>query len=226
MLRRLAIAAALLLLVALVAGAWVWNQATALPDWAEEEPPTALVDPQGAHGPGAPADPDDVAPPPLRWSVPEAGGSPADPPAQAAPKKSRKRELRNFHLHAADRNRVIRKAVRTSRATYEDGKLEAGVVIVPGEIDVKSMPAKDRALVQRALRSFPGLKGKRVYVALEDEPKVVKGVLQLGPDTQIRVGELRYPLSAFARKLGVSAAEIRKQVNRELRRLDARPPQD
>lgn len=213
MLRRLVLAALILAFVGAGAVYWLWRQATALPEWHQEMP---VPDSPALDGSSP-----DGAPPPLRWTAaPDAD----PPPGRKQAERPRQRELRNFHLHARDRNRVLQKAVASSRATYEDGTLEAGVVLVPENIELDALSRKDRALVERALKSFPGLSGRRVYLALEDEPKVVDGVLQLSNETQIRVGELRYPLSAFAKKIGVRPDVVRRQINRELRRLEVRPP--
>jgi hypothetical protein len=63
-----------------------------------------------------------------------------------------------------------------------------------------------------------------VYVGIEDTPVVRDGVLQLGDAPKLRVGRLRYDLDSAAEKLGMSAADLRREFDRELRRMRVTPP--
>lgn len=210
MLRRLAV----VVLVLLVAGgawlAYTFHQATALPDW---------YDPADLAQEEAPASE-------IGWVVVPEAGERAQPPTTEvpAPKRAKRRVLRNFHLRSAAKNPAARKAVRASRAVYEDGRLEAGLVINVSEIDRGKLKKADREFYERALEAFPSLKNRDVYVGIEDEPSTADGYLQLGPDTQVRIGDLRYSLNRVARKLGLSRAKVRKQINAEFVRLKLTDP--
>lgn len=223
MLRRIAIAVAVLAVLAGVALVHTWRQATALPQWAvEDEAGVDDTQPQTAT-PGE----DAPLPPAAVWVE-----VPADPDATPAPEASagaepeppKRRELRNFHLRSAAKNVVAAKAIRKSRAVYDDGKLEAGVIVNLSKIPRKKLKPEDRKLLDRAFRAFPALRERSVYVGIEDEPVSRRGYLQLGRKTVVRVGKLRYPMAKVARKLGIDAAQVRKQLNRELRRLKVTDP--
>ncbi|MEE9382296.1 MAG: hypothetical protein V3V08_02655 [Nannocystaceae bacterium] len=210
---------------------YLWSQATALPDWYAAEDRSPKDQDAGGRGEGvAPSGelvweelalPQEGAlSPPLGVAPHEVGqGAPAKPVRKKVP-----RRLQNFHLHATAKNPALRRAVQASRADYRDGTLTAGVVINLSKIPDTTLSSADRKTFKNALRSFPGLRGRAVYVGLEDRPVTKNGFFQLGPATRVHIGKLDYPLSKVAARLGLREASIRKQINRELRRLKVRDP--
>jgi hypothetical protein len=227
-LRKLIIAVAAVLMLVIGVGAYLWREATALPDWYTEAGPAAL-DEYAAE---------DVAdaPPPVWVPAIEQGDTPVEPStvadpavAQEAPSKSaspertRKRrntarhELRGFHRRGTKSDG--RSAVKVSRAIYEDGRFQAGVVVDLSRIPKDKLVARDRELYDRAVDQFPGITKRDVYIGIEDRPVSADGVLQLGPAPEVRVGNLRYPLDTAARKIGMSPAELRRELDLELHRL-------
>ncbi len=241
MLRKIAIGVGITVLVLLVAAvgsaAYLWRQATAMPEWADEA--MAELD---ADTEGAPVDPgwvevddgvdwDEVAP---RPAPPEPGmsqGSPPGSPQVEAPEASRKpkkssgtRQMRNFHLRTASQDKALRKATRASRAVYEDGTLEAGFIIDMGRLKREDLKEKNRPMYDRALKVFPPLRGTKVYIAIIDEPVSEGGYLQLGDKTRVKIGNLDYSLPTAARRLGLSPKKVTTEINRELRRLKVTDP--
>lgn len=165
----------------------------------------------------------------LSWHVvPAAESAVAPTPNEgesAAPEKSARRVMKNFHLRTHVSNPAARKAFRASRATYEDGHLEAGVIFNASKVPLAELNAKDRRFFERLTDAFPAVAERDVYVALEDEPTVAEdGILQLGPNPKVRVGKLSYSLAAVAKKLGISTAAARRDINREFRRMKVTDP--
>lgn len=249
--RKLAIAAAVLLALVLVAGgvlAYVWNQATALPDWYTEgdlddfsgepsdsdgPPPRSqwiALDEQGnrLREPDAPPE---LVPGPSPLYLPEATRDDATARrtydyAEAAPAprvrpprtgpKAKRHELRGFHRQVKGKPSP---AVRASRAVFEDGRLEIGVILDLQQLPVEKLKPRDRARYERAVESFPGVLDRDVWVGVEDEPISVGGYLALSPEAEVRVGKLRYSLANAAKRMGMTPVELRLELNRELRRL-------
>lgn len=215
MLKKLLIGLAVLLLAVGGVAYWFWHQATALPEWYAE------IDDADASEP-APTGP-------LQWAVvPDAESDKAAPKSAEAPQKPKRvrREIRDFHMRAHVKNPAARKAFRASRATYEDGRLEAGVIVNAGKVPQKELSKKDKGFFERLIKAFPSLADRDVYVALEDEPIVAPdGILQLGPNPKVRVGNLSYSLAQVAKKLGVSTKAVRKDINAELRRMKVMDPE-
>ena len=248
--KRLAIAGAVLLVLLLVGAgvaAYLWNQATALPEWYTEGNASEYVgDPAlDSDVPGAPSQwmafdeqgnrLPDAEPEPgamLAWP-PEAGPPPVDMPrryydyAEApAPPPTKPRaprsgpkpdryEMRGFHQHVPRPS----PAVRASRAVYEDGRLEIGVILDLQRLPVDRLRPRDRARYENAIANFPGIMERDIWVGVDDEPLTVGGYLALSPDAEVRVGKLTYSLDGAAERLGMTPVELRLEVNRMLRRL-------
>lgn len=242
--KKLAIAGAILLgllLIAVGSLAYLWNQATALPEWYTEGNIEDFA--------GEPSD-SDGPPPPSHWIAlddrgnvlpdpePEPGFfAPAPAPAEAAPRryydysepapaprvrkprtgpKPERYELRGFHQQGV---RKPSPAVRASRAVYEGGRLEIGVILDLERLPVDKLKPRERARYERAVESFPGVMDRDVWVGVEDEPISVGGYLALSPDAEVRVGKLKYSLADAAKRMGMTPVEMRMELNRELRRL-------
>lgn len=250
MLRKVAIGFGIVLLVLLVTavgtGAYLWRQATAMPEWADE----AMAEVE-ADTDGAPVDPgwvemdgddgedwDSVAPPAVQPEPALSQGGPPRPAQGPAPETRKKktgkkgtgsRQMRNFHLRTASQDKALRKATRASRAVYQDGTLEAGFVLDMSRLSREDLKEKNRPMYDRALKVFPPLRGTKVYIAIVDQPVSDGGYLQLGHGTRVKIGNLDYSLPSAARRLGLSPKKVKKEINRELRRLkvtdpDAPPP--
>lgn len=247
--RRLAIAAAALLAVGLVVVGvlgYVWTQATALPEWYTEADPLEYAgegegDPSG--GPAAPPQwiafdeqgnrlPDGEDDPAHPVIALETAPPPATPrrhdsydrqqPAPPRPRAARmgpapkRHELRGFHRSGKGRPSP---AVRASRAVYEDGHLEIGVILDLQRLPKDELKPRDRARYDRAVERFPGIMERDIWVGVEDEPLRVGGYLALSPSAEVRVGKLRYSLDGAAKRLGMTPIELRLELNRALRRL-------
>jgi hypothetical protein len=231
--RILLIGAAVLLLAGGGAIYGLWHAATSLPDWYVASRPTATAP---TSGPGSqtwdenawevlssPEEPEAAGERTDRSPEPEASYGVASGPASSRPRP--RHVLRNFHVRATVQNPAWRPAVRASRATYHQGRLEAGLVVNLSRLRLEGLRPVDRDLVRRAAKSFPTLRDQEVYIGVEDTPTTdAEGYLQLTADTLVRVGNLRQSLASVARRLGLEPPEVRAQLNAELRRLRVRAP--
>lgn len=233
MLKKLAIALGIVLVVGAVVMFVLYRQVTALPDWAEDE-----VAEQEAMDPDAPVvweaegESDEPLPPEVAEALPpepvaqpELAPPPTPPDASAEPtppkKKAKRYVLKGFHRRGKGAGK---KAVRASKAVLENGRLEAGVVLDLSRIKDAKMSDTDRGLYEGALEAFPPLRKKNVYVGVETRPVRKDGVLQLGSRAKLRVGNVRYDLGSAASKLGMSEAGLRKALNKNLRKLGFKAP--
>ncbi len=234
MLKKIAIALGVLTLLGGIALFVLYRQATALPDWAEAEvAEQADLDPDApvvweAESEGEPVlapeleaalppDPLPLSPNPEVRTSPSAG----KPKATRSKKKAKRYVLKGFHRRGKGAGKD---AVRASKAVLENGRLEAGVVLDLARIQDAKMSDSDRGLYEGALDAFPPLRKKNVYVGVETRPVRKDGVLQLGTDAKLRVGSIRYSIGSAAKKLGMSEAGLRKNLNRHLRRLGFKDP--
>lgn len=251
MLKKVAIALVVLLLIGVGVVAYLWNQATALPDWYTQGDSTRYAgDPHDGADPLAPPrwialdeqgnrippaqsvplpPPFEGAPPPA--AVPESTPTPprAPAPVRRAPTTSpraQRHELRGFHVRRGKGGKPQRSpAVRASRAVYERGHLEIGVILDLSRLPRDKLKPKDRQRYERAVANFPGITKRDVWVGVEDEPIRVDGYLQLSTEAEVRVGTLTYSLASAAERMGMSQMQLRMEINRELRRLGLTDPE-
>ena len=202
------IAIGLLVLLLLAAGVvfYLWRQVTALPSWYTEE----LA---AAPEPSAP-EPSATAPDaPLVWK------DAADAPA------GKRKELRNFHRRAAKQDPTVAKVIKASRASFEDGALEMGVVADLRKLPDERLEASQRDLFERVRTTFPAATEREVYIGVEDpSPALAGGKIELGPAAKLKIGSLTYDLDAAAARLGTTPAALRAQFNAQTTRLGVTAP--
>jgi len=203
-LRKILIALVALILLAGAVAAYLWHEATALPEWYTEngaDPNTA----EEASG-GAVAVPVDRG-----WVAAEDGES---------------HLMRNFHTRTKKIKPALRRAIKGSRATYnpKDGRVEAGMVANLGDVREGELSADDRSFLDQATSAFPSLKERDVYIGVEGDSVIKDGVVQLGPDPKVKIGNLSYSLPDAAARLGMNEAKLRQELNAELARMGVNAP--
>jgi len=203
--KKLALVLLVLLLIAAGVLFYLWRQVTALPEWYSEEL---------AAAPGAAA----------AEAAEEA--APAKPGGALAWKESGKRkELRNFHRRAAKQDPIVARVIKASRATFEDGKLEMGVVADLRNLPNDKLDPSQRELFQKVHDNFPSATDREIYIGVEDPAPVLKdGKIELGPTAMLKVGDLTYDLDSAAARLGMAPDKLRAQFNAEARRLGVSAP--
>lgn len=202
MAKKIGIAALVVLLVVGIVLGIIWRRLTALPDW------YASADMIAEDG-SPRVDQDWVR---IPHGEPHAGGY----------------VLRNPHLRAPaepGKPAPLKQAIKQSRATYDKGDLEAGAVINLSEMDLDSLSAADREQYQETIDAFPALTGRDVYVGLEGGVEKA-GRIALGRDTKLRIGETRYSLATAAKRLGMSEAKLRENIEKELARMNVEVPRE
>lgn len=218
-----AITVGVLLLGVVGATTYFYRQATALPEWYDPDAPVAEAE-ELEVDPGAPLEWEPIGPK-APTGPRAASASPPDP--TAAPqreKRPKRRVMKNFHLKAVAKDPVLKRATRSSRAEFHDGRLEAGAVLDMERIDRDSLSDDNRDFFDRAAKAFPPLRNEQVYLALEDEPVTRDGYLQLSGNPRVKIGNLSYSLDGAARRLGMSPKKLRAEIDTELRRLKVRDP--
>lgn len=206
MLKKIGLVLLVLLLVAAGVVYYLFSRVTALPDWYTAEVAAgSAAEPEPAVTPGGA----------LQW---------VDAPSKAG-EPNKAKVLRNFHKRAAAKNPEVAKVIKSSRASFENGVLEMGVVA-----DLRNLPKdklrQDQAdFFKKVHDTFPSATDREVYIGVQDPAPVMNGGhIQLGPDAKLVVGNLSYDLDSAAGKLGMPAAALRKQFDDQIQALGVNPP--
>ncbi|MDC0671522.1 hypothetical protein [Nannocystis radixulma] len=197
--KKLAIFLLVLLLLAGGVVVYLWLQVTALPDWYTElAAESAAVPVEGPDGK-------------LQWLP--------------APEHEGRKELRNFHRKAARSAPEVKEVIKASRATFEDGKLEAGVVADLRKLPTQKMSGDQQGLFERARQAFPSLTERDVYIGVEDPSPVLKnGKIGVGPSAKVKIGKFTYSLDGAAEKLGMTPDKLRAELEKHMRDLGVEAP--
>ncbi|MEZ4382140.1 MAG: hypothetical protein R3A79_12390 [Nannocystaceae bacterium] len=195
MLRKVLIALVVLALIAGGVVAYLWYQATALPDW--------YAAPTSESAASAPAVVDQG------WVAADDGEG---------------QQMRNFHMRTQKIKPALRKAIKGSRATVKDGKVEAGLVANVGDVPEQELSANDRTFLKKATDAFPSLKERDVYIGVEGDTVIKDGKVQLGDNSKVRIGNLTYSLPDAAARLGMDEAKLRAELNAELAKMGVNAP--
>lgn len=197
--KKLAIFLLVLLLLAGGVLIYLWMQVTALPEWytelAAEDAPAAAEDASGR----------------LQW--------------QPAADGKKRQELRNFHRKAASKSPEVKAVIKASKASYEDGQLEAGVVADLRKLPREKMSGDQQGLFERARQAFPSLTERDVYIGVEDPSPVLKdGRFEVGPSARVKIGNFTYSLDGAAEKLGMTPDKLRSELGKHMRELGVAAP--
>ncbi|MBK9755244.1 MAG: hypothetical protein IPO88_17415 [Nannocystis sp.] len=207
-LKRIAVLLVLLLLIAGGVIFYLWRQVTALPEWYTAEQ-AGQAEPAAAAEATATATPDG----PLVWK---------DAPG-AAPGKHK--ELRNFHRRAAKKDPVVAKVIKASRASFNDGTLEMGVVADLRNLPHDSLRPADRELFEKLHNAFPSATDREIYIGVIDSSPVLQGgEIELGPQAELVIGNLQYGIDAAAGRMGMAPAALRKQWSSMAKNLGITAP--
>jgi len=196
-LRKILLALVVLLVLAAGVAAYLWHEATALPDW--------YTTPTGAEETvdGAPAVD-------LDW-VPAPDGE--------------SQQMRNFHTRTPKIKPAMRKGIKGSRVIYKkDGRVEAGLVANLGDVPERELSAEESSFLAQATDAFPSLKKRDVYIGVEGDTVIKDGLVQLGPEPKVKIGNLSYSLPDAATRLGMNESKLRAELNAELARMGVREP--
>ena len=107
----------------------------------------------------------------------------------------------------------VREITQGLRASLEDDRLQAGLLVNPSELPLEDLPPDAQQTLQPALNALPLLEDQEFYVGITGSPRVENGQLVWGDDTRFQIGRLRLSLAEAARLAGISPAELTERIN-------------
>ncbi|MBK4732704.1 hypothetical protein JJD41_22965 [Oxynema sp. CENA135] len=230
--KKIAIAAFIALIAGFSLSYYYWRQVTTLPDWYENDRPNSaqavnLSDRQAIAAAQARIDlkiADEIA-------RPSAAETPSAPPRTASRNPFDRsipirldldnREFNDLLVSSLNETSGIAPflpATEAFKAEVKAGKVEAGAVVDLGAISVDALTPSERKIYDRALTTFPFLKDRKVYMALQGQPQVDKGKLKFDSKTQVKLGNLNLSLSQIADRLGIPVDRLERQLVLQLER--------
>jgi hypothetical protein len=121
-------------------------------------------------------------------------------------------------LNRSKQGQHVLAATDSLQAQVQEGRLEAGLVIVPSKLQEASASTQSDTL-NRILDRWPLPSQQKVYVGLEGQVSISGGQVQLHPATQVKVGNLSLSLNQVSQHLGVSPAVLEQKLSLHLARF-------
>lgn len=193
---------------------YYWQQATKLPDWYTADKTIAPQKSDGAE---------------LEIEVPQEMLEKKTPTGTQVSSGKRvevkldEKKLNDLLISQISQNVAngeLSRAVKGSNTTIQNGKVESGAILNISEIPVDRLEANEKAALKKAIKTFPTLKNKEVYVGIEGKPKAENGQLAFDDNTNIKLGNLSFTVLELSNKLGVPKERVEKAINLDLRELN------
>ena len=108
-------------------------------------------------------------------------------------------------------------AIKGVKTNIQDGKIESGAIVNISKIQTAPTAKNDKLTITQLTKTFPFLANQEVYVGVVGKPTVENGQLKLADDTEIKVGNLSFPISEVSNKLGIPKEQLEKRINSELK---------
>lgn len=207
-------------LVVIVGGGAVaysfWKRLTTLPEWytAPEQASVPAIDPQDS------AQVDAIAAEISRKIEAEIAqqGSAISDLELTAPEiqiQLNPQELNSIFVETLSedsRGKTLLQAAKKINTSVKANQIEVGTVIDTAQIPTESLAPKERDVFERAVRIFPALENREVYLGLEGTLEVDNGQLKFKDDTVVRIGNVSLSVEQLAQRLGISPETARQAL--------------
>lgn len=114
-------------------------------------------------------------------------------------------------------SRQLITSARGFNTTIQNGAIASGAVINLSEIPTHRLGDNEKAILRRAISTFPSLAEREIYIGIEGQPQVEDGLIKFDDSTMIRLGDISLSVAELSKRLGVSQEEIERRLNLELR---------
>ncbi|MGF1604422.1 MAG: hypothetical protein ACFCU8_20885 [Thermosynechococcaceae cyanobacterium] len=230
--RKLAIAILLLLVGAGTSGFWFWRQATYLPDWYTQSPPSPDED-HTLNGQDIDQDSErqslkvklarQVKPVPIASSsTRSANGASVQNTHEVRLEAQAFNEFVVSSIPANQHSNALLPAVKGINSEIENQKLKVGLVVNTAEIPFKELPKASRSQLEQTLNTFPFLKNQEIYLGIVGQPRLESGQVVLGKNAQVQVGGLTLDLADFSKRIGVPVTTLEQKINLQLGQLNVK----
>jgi cell division protein YceG involved in septum cleavage len=122
-------------------------------------------------------------------------------------------------IERSQSSQILRSA-KSIKANLDRDKLEIGGVFNPSEIPQEKLDETQKAIMNKAITTFPQLKNLDIYVGLVSQLKLKNGHLVQDENNQLKVGKLSFTVDELAKRFGFSADKLHQYIDSEVAKLD------
>ncbi len=185
-------------------GYFLWERATAVPDWyAEADDETATL-PTPSPTPTLSS--------PSTSSLPASASTigPSSPSAAVTP-TSTATVMASPTPTTAATPKALPSGVRSLKTQVQQGELRSGALVDLAEMETLS-PSKQTALVQKLLVVMPQLRGQKIFLGVRGQIVEQNGQRQLAADSKLSIGKVELPLDEVAAQMSLTRADLDRMI--------------
>ena len=107
-------------------------------------------------------------------------------------------------------------AIKGINTAIGDGKIESGVVFDLSDLPTENLSRREEAAIATALKAFPLLKDRPIYIGIEGKPTIANGRIQLDDNIKVKVGKLSMTLPELSQRFGIPLSKLENRLNEQL----------
>lgn len=102
------------------------------------------------------------------------------------------------------------------QTNIKDGVLESGTVVNLANLRREQLSSNTTEALDKAIKMFPTLENKDIYLGISGRPKIENGQLKLDENTQVKLGNLSFSLVELSQRLGISQEKLAEKLSLSL----------
>jgi hypothetical protein len=184
-------------------GYFLWERATAVPDWYAETGGETATLPTPSSTPSLPSPSTSPTASALVPSAPSISTPPTSKPtstAAASPAPT-----------IAATPKALPVGVRSLKTQVKQDELRSGALVDLAEMET-SAPSKQTALVQKLLVVMPQLRGQKIFLGVRGQIIEQNGQRQLAADSKLSIGKVELPLDEVAAQMSLTRADLDRMI--------------
>jgi hypothetical protein len=107
--------------------------------------------------------------------------------------------------------KALPSGVRSLKTQVQQNQLRSGALLDLAEMETAA-PSKQTALVQKLLVVMPQLRGKKVFLGVRGQIVEQNGQRQLAADSKLSIGKVELPLDEVAAQMSMTRADLDRMI--------------
>jgi hypothetical protein len=184
-------------------GYFLWERATAVPDWYSETGEETATLPTPSPTPTRPS-------PSTAPTASASAVAPGSPSGSFAPTPTSTAAASPAPTIAAT-PKALPSGVRSLKTQVKQDELRSGALVDLAEMET-SAPSKQTALVQKLLVVMPQLRGQKIFLGVRGQIIEQNGQRQLAADSKLSIGKVELPLDEVAAQMSLTRADLDRMI--------------
>jgi hypothetical protein len=118
--------------------------------------------------------------------------------------------------------RPLLQSVQAIHTDLKKDRLQVGAIVNLEKAKSHQLGDQKNVIIDKAIGTFPQLKDRDIYIAVEGKPRLENGKIILDKDSQVKVGNLSFAVSEIAQQLDIPIEEVQQHLELNINQLNVR----